>query len=585
MEQVSGYKLIEHIGEGGMATVHKGIQISLKRLVAIKILLKKLTDHSEVLDRFNRESIIIARLNHPNIIHIIDRGITTEGMPYFAMEYVEGTDLETAIDSKSLDYNRKLDLVIQICRALSYAHKNGVIHRDIKPSNVLIDKNGNALVLDFGIAQFYDNNNKDYHYTQDGIIMGTPEYMSPEQLDSSCNVTASSDLYSLGVVMYKLFTGVKPAGRFRLPAELDPDFSEHLQDIIISCLDPDPSNRPSSADEVKDRLLKLLNGAHLKENQKNRAIQGISSIDEKFALLDVIKEKPFGSVYLYEDRINKKLLVIKKRPSTSAGFIEAKMLTSLRHKNIAAILGSSKNDNYFIVVMEYLSGGSLKDRLAQTWPIDRFLTIARQICEGLSFAHMNRIIHGDLRPSNILLSDTENIKITDFGLDEHYLGKKEKNNWFNPFGEKKSFQADIFAAGVIFYQMLTGSMPVWNDHSLSSCNSFELLPSELQKMVTRMLARYHGKRYISFEEVLKAIESLASVSVKGMVPEILTEIIVDKTEPLPSPQPVKQLSLPRRNTTFLLLILFCVSVAAYLVHTIGIDNYIKMLLNFFDRLF
>jgi len=453
MEQIPGYRLIDRIGEGGMATVYKGLQLSLNRPVAIKILQKKLADHSTVLERFKRESLIIARLNNPNIIHVIDRGITEEGMPYFVMEYVEGIDLEYAMKAGDLDFNRKVDLVIQICKALSYAHKNGVIHRDIKPSNVLIDGEGNVQVLDFGIAQFYKNENKDFQRTLVGSIMGTPDYMSPEQQYSADKVTNLSDLYSLGVITYELFTGARPIGRFKLPCEIDSNIPEPLQDIIISCLEPDPADRPASADDIKDRLLKLLRGAHLKIDQKNRASQGIYDIKEKFALLDVIKEEHHGAVYLYEDRAHKNLMVIKKRPHKTSGFMEAKLLSSLRHKNIANILGTSKNDKAFIVVMEYLSGGSLKDRLVQSYKMDKFLILGRQICEGLSFAHRNKVIHGDLRPSNILFTNAGLAKITDFGLGEHYVPPLGKVNWYNPTGEPKSVKCDILAAGVIFYQI------------------------------------------------------------------------------------------------------------------------------------
>lgn len=228
-KKIGDYEVIGKIGEGGMATVYKGRQVSLDRPVAIKVLSKKLTDHSDVLERFNRESLIIARLNHPNIIHVIDRGVAPGGRPYFVMEYVEGAHLGQAIKAGNLETNRKLDLIIQVCKALSYAHKNGVIHRDIKPSNVLIDSNMNVLVLDFGIAKFLEGERRNGHHTQANVVMGTLDYMSPEQQISSNHVTAASDLYSLGVIMYELFTGVKPLGRFKPPSEINPTVPQPLK--------------------------------------------------------------------------------------------------------------------------------------------------------------------------------------------------------------------------------------------------------------------------------------------------------------------------------------------------------------------
>jgi len=591
MEQIPGYKVINVIGEGGMATVYKGLQVSLNRPVAIKILKQKLVDRPIVLERFNRESLIIARLNNPNIIHIIDRGVTKEGMPFFVMEYIEGTDLDTAIKNDDLYFNRRVDIVIQICKALSYAHKNGVVHRDIKPSNVLIDSEKNIQVLDFGIAQFYGDEDMESTHTQVGSIMGTPEYMSPEQKTSADNVTALSDLYSLGVLMYELFTGIKPAGRFQLPSKINRDIPTPLQDMIMSCLESDPGKRPASADDIKDNLLKLLRGAHLKTGQKKRASKGISSIKEKFALLDVIKEETHGSVYLYQDRSNKKLMVIKKRPSKSSGYTEAKLLTTLKHKNIANILGASKNTNAFISVMEYLSGGSLKDRLARPYELDEFLTLSRQICEGLSFAHRNRIVHGDLRPSNILFTERGVPKITDFGLDEHYVPPTGQVNWYNPALEPKSVEADILAAGAIFYQMLTGSVPEWVDDSITLSPSFDDYPIELQAMLIQMLKRDSLHRYQSFDDVIMEIDNIMAANISSETPEpdttVLEEVKADEPSPKsPSPEPVKPSVMRLLNTLFLLMLLIFVALA-YLTYTGDIYYYIylfKDLLNDLSQL-
>jgi len=252
MKQIGGYEIIEKIGSGGMGSVYRGRQVSLDRPVAIKVLSKALTDCQEVLERFNRESRIIAGLNHPNIIHVIDRGITANGMPYFVMEHVEGVDLAQEIKAGNMDTNRKLDLMIQVSKALSYAHKNGVIHRDIKPGNVLIDADGNALVLDFGIAKLSRNGGSGPDQTQKDVIMGTVDYMSPEQRTAAHAVTAASDLYSLGAMMYELFTGVKPLGRFRPPSQIESSIPESLGKIILRCLEPNPKDRFSSADEVKE---------------------------------------------------------------------------------------------------------------------------------------------------------------------------------------------------------------------------------------------------------------------------------------------------------------------------------------------
>ena len=565
-KKIGDYEVIGKIGEGGMATVYKGRQVSLDRPVAIKVLSKKLTDHSDVLERFNRESLIIARLNHPNIIHVIDRGVAPGGRPYFVMEYVEGAHLGQAIKAGNLETNRKLDLIIQVCKALSYAHKNGVIHRDIKPSNVLIDSNMNVLVLDFGIAKFLEGERRNGHHTQANVVMGTLDYMSPEQQISSNHVTAASDLYSLGVIMYELFTGVKPLGRFKPPSEINRTVPQPLEEVVLRCLEPDPEDRFSSADEIKDLLLKLLQGAHLPTAQKEQAKQGLSKFEDKFAFLDIIKENRHGGVYLFQDRVEHSLMVIKKRINTSAGLKEAKLLTTLKHKNIINILGTSRKEHLFIIVMEYLSGGSLKDRLIRPIPWRDVLRTAREICEGLSFAHKNRIVHGNLRPSNILFTESGQVQVADFGLDEHYSSDKGRGNWYNVFGEPKSPEADIFAFGTIVYQMLTGSPPVWKGDQILIKDHLKMLPIKLQKVVMRLLSRKQGVRYRNFDQVIEEFNALLTAH-KG------------KTKRLEDRQAGKRLA-----RTLLLLAILLIMALAYLNQSGDIKKYTDAILALWDKL-
>jgi len=174
--QLEGYSKLLKIGEGGMAYVYRGIQESLQRPVAIKLLINDLSRDEEARRRFDRESYIIARLTHPNIIHVIDRGISADEMPYFVMEYVEGVDLGTASKINEISHTDKIDIIIQLLKALAYAHQNNVIHRDIKPENILIDENGNVKILDFGIAQFYEEKREVTNQTTSGTVMGTYNY-------------------------------------------------------------------------------------------------------------------------------------------------------------------------------------------------------------------------------------------------------------------------------------------------------------------------------------------------------------------------------------------------------------------------
>jgi len=227
------YEYQDKIGEGGMATVYRGVQLSLDRPVAIKVLSATLSDNPSIIKLFKRESLIIARLNHPNIIHVIDRGMTSNGRPVFVMEFVKGVNLADAIREGLYSFNQKIDVIIQLCKGVAYAHKLDVIHRDIKPANIIVDEEGFAKLLDFGIASFFKAENEEGP-DETQLIMGTEAYMAPEQHQGISETSSLSDIYSLGVVMHELFSGRLPTNDFTL-LEAVPDMTPVLVDLIKEC--------------------------------------------------------------------------------------------------------------------------------------------------------------------------------------------------------------------------------------------------------------------------------------------------------------------------------------------------------------
>lgn len=562
---LTGYSIGEKLGTGGMATVFKGLQLSLQRPVAIKVLSHALQADDDVRLRFTRESLIIARLNHPNIIHVIDQGITEDGCPFFVMEYVNGVGLDSVIRQGGVSLGRSLDICIQITKALAYAHKNGIVHRDIKPANVLVDFEGSVRVLDFGIAHFYDEETGVSH-TGKGDVMGTYAYMAPEQQESADLVTAKSDLYSLGVLMYQLFTGKLPAGRFPDPRVLNPLLPEALDALILSCLEHDPARRPVSADAIRNALLHLAQGGHIGQDQIAKAH---TDVKKNFVLLDVIKEDIYASVYLFEEQATNTLLVIKKKPVQSPGYDTVVAISKLKHRNLVSIHGTSRNERSFIVVMEYLSGGALSDRLTRPFELPSFYTTAMQICDAMQFVADAGFIHGNLRPSNVLYTEARQIRVSDFGLERHYSERDGHDDWYSIEGEPPSHAHDIYAAGVMFYQMLTGELPQRRNLKLAPNLLFQQLPSEVQAVVTAMLALDVQKRPASFGLVR---DTLARQTTK---PEtLLRRAPVETATVVRSPATKKQ-SVAWPRLAILAIVVLVLLVEMYLAWTGDLQSWLN----------
>jgi len=212
--QIPGYQLISKLGKGAMATVYKARQMSLDRIVAVKVLPKKMSDNPEFVERFYKEGKAAARLSHNNIVQAIDVGCAPEGYHYFVMEYVEGMTLYDIMQPPPVGEGRNfaeaeaLDIMIQMADALAHAHLRNLIHRDVKPKNILLTKDGVAKLTDLGLARAADD--KEAAESEAGKAYGTPYYISPEQIRGDMDIDFRADIYSLGATMYHLVTGKPP---------------------------------------------------------------------------------------------------------------------------------------------------------------------------------------------------------------------------------------------------------------------------------------------------------------------------------------------------------------------------------------
>jgi len=267
-QSLSSHRILGEIGAGGMGRVFLAQDEGLNRKIAIKVLNERFSKEAAVRSRFMEEARALAQISHPNIVAIHSLG-TSEETPHFVMEYVEGTDLFRA--TRALTIGQRAELMQKIVLAVQVLHQHQILHRDLKPANILVRADLEPKLLDFGLARRTDS---DLRLTIFGEIVGTPNYLSPEQTTPERNLDARSDIFSLGTILYEMLTGELPFSARSLaqqlesirkddptlPRRLNPDIPGDLQDICLKALEKKPENRYRSAQEMADDLERFLAG-------------------------------------------------------------------------------------------------------------------------------------------------------------------------------------------------------------------------------------------------------------------------------------------------------------------------------------
>jgi CheY-like chemotaxis protein len=243
------------IGVGGMGAVYRGKQISLDRPIAIKMLQRGRGGEWGFEERFQREAVAMGKLNHPNIVSVYDFGELDQDLMYLVMEYVEGTDVANVLRTNGMTLPLTMMILPQICHALEHAHSKGIVHRDIKPANILLTRQGEVKLTDFGLAKSLNTMNS--FITKTHLIMGTAEYAAPEQCEAHREVDHRADIYALGVVTYQMLTGNLPKGAWQSPsskAGTDP----RLDSLVIRAMMPDRNQRFQSVAEFRRTLEEII---------------------------------------------------------------------------------------------------------------------------------------------------------------------------------------------------------------------------------------------------------------------------------------------------------------------------------------
>lgn len=291
-DRIPQLELLGTIGGGGMGVVYRARQTKLDRLVAVKVIRPEAAHDPGFAARFDREAKALARLNHPNIVMLHDFGETGD-LCYLVMELVEGDDLRQRMKRGRLSVEQALEIAIQVCDALEYAHGQGVVHRDIKPENVLLDNRRGVKLADFGLAKVAQSSEAGWSLTATRNVLGTPHYMAPEQLERPREVDHRADIYAVGVLLYEMLTGSVPFGRYRPVSETvgsDPE----LDEILDAALARDPADRYQSVSDLKYDLKQLAEPVALGAPAPLLAAQSAAALSGGGDVVDPETLTPFG---------------------------------------------------------------------------------------------------------------------------------------------------------------------------------------------------------------------------------------------------------------------------------------------------
>ncbi|MHB8876827.1 MAG: serine/threonine-protein kinase, partial [Myxococcaceae bacterium] len=509
------YEIVRKLADGGPAEVFLARPAGGGGEVVLKVMRSALASDETAVGRFLDEAAVCRRLEHPNVVRHLDAGRLPDGRVYLVTEYLEGEDLETRLRQQGpIEPAALVRLAGPLCEALDYVHSHGVVHRDLKPDNVFLAGGLEAFrpkLLDFGLAGFAGPKSV---RTATGVTVATPEYMPPECIDGK-KADARSDLYSLGVLFYEALTGSPPFvspnyGELLLkhlheePRPL-PSRCAHLSPAIRRCLAKNPADRFARASEVAAALAAgvpvILAGTLVSSHggaEGAPLCAGEGPLEGEvlgpYRVVRVIGEGAMGKVLLARHtRLGRQVAIKLLKPEHAGNkelvqrfFQEARSVNAINHEHIVEIFdfveelepGTGRPRIY--CVMELLAGVSLSQLLRdEKLSIRRVAAIAGQICGALEAAHRVGVVHRDIKPDNIFLTQRSGmldfVKVLDFGVakltaaleDAPKLGTMAGTiigtpTYMSPeqaCGAGADARSDIYAVGVVLYELLTGRVP------------------------------------------------------------------------------------------------------------------------------
>jgi serine/threonine protein kinase len=532
---VPGYEILSELGRGGMGVVYEARQNSPSRSVALKMILAGAYASADQLRRFRRETEVLARLQHPNIVAIY--AVEEHGqVPYFAMEFCADGSLKKRLRRRALPPDEAARLVETLARAVHVAHDAEVIHRDLKPDNILFTAAGVVKISDFGLAKQLDAS----QCTPNSVVLGTPSYMAPEMVGQNHQVCRATDVYGLGAILYELLAGRPP---FQGPTDMDilmqvladepvppgrvrRGVPADLEAICLHCLEKKPEHRYATAAALADDL-------HRFATQESLSIQTLSEWERLtrwartagFEILDVltygVRDVVCKARQVELDRtVALKVITAREEeePGARAGLrTEAEQLARLHHPNIVTVYSSGRHSGRAYLAYEFVEDGSLieKYRDEPAWP-RQAAQLLLACAEAIYYAHERGILHGNLKPSCVLLAETGVPKITNFGLtflvDDERPGFARLPSYMPPELADGRVEAigpamDVYALGAILYKLLTGGPPFLGDSVPATLEQVRArepvpphelqpdVPPHLEAICLRCLRKVPGERY------------------------------------------------------------------------------------------
>ena len=531
-QRIGRYELLTRIGKGGMGVVYRARDTQLERLVALKMIVTELADEEETRQRFIREARSAADLNHPNIIKIYDFR-EEGGRAYIVMELLTGHSLSDLLrESEPLPFFRTMTIMRGVAAGLAFAHSRGIVHRDLKPGNLFLCEDGSIKILDFGLARIASSN-----LTRSGLVFGTPDYMSPEQVRGQV-VDHRSDIFSFGGVFYHLIAGHAPFAAGSLPLimrkvlEEDPaplaQTSPTVARILAKALQKDRTARYQTTEQLCADLDRV---EESEERDATVLIQrapprsGFPQIG-RYRIVEQIGRGGMGVVYRAHDPVLDRDVAIKcilgdfsSDASAAEQFErEARAAARLQHANIITIyeLGMSEGSPY--IVMEFLTGVDVAAamRSSRSSPLAAKLDIVLQLCAGLSFAHKQGVVHCDIKPSNVRILEDGTVKLIDFGIAKisrsaptfgDLAGSVACMSPERLDGGGVDSRSDVFSVGVLMYELFGGQVPFTGESPAAV--AYQVLqhdppplasvgdgvPDALSDIVARTLAKDPDQRY------------------------------------------------------------------------------------------